>query len=122
MTGKVGMIEWLENTRPLKEIIEEEIARDSKKKVAECSIMKIPAAATHNQWLQGYASKANPKTLPGLYYGTQQFRCSSSFSLSFRSDVHARFTRRYAEEGNPAAFFVAMGLAEAWDSSSCALA
>jgi DNA-dependent protein kinase catalytic subunit len=87
MTSKVGIIEWLENTRPLKEIIEEEIARDSKKKVADCSIMKIQAAQIHNQWLQSYSSKANPKTLPGLYY--------AMFMHASREDTLKKVTKQH---------------------------
>lgn len=68
MTGKVGMIEWLNDTRPLKEIVEEELARDERKRKDEVSILRIPAAQAHNQWIQSYASKAAQKTLTGLYY------------------------------------------------------
>ena len=50
--------------------MEEELARDERKRKDEVSILRIPAAQAHNQWIQSYAPKASQKTLTGLYYGT----------------------------------------------------
>lgn len=57
----------------LQEIVEEELARDERKRKDEVSILRIPAAQAHNQWIQSYAAAAKQKTLTGLYYGTLAF-------------------------------------------------
>jgi len=44
MTTKVGAIEWIENTQPLREIIEEEISKKFGHDKKDSSILKIPAA------------------------------------------------------------------------------
>lgn len=45
MTNKVGIIQWLNNTQPIKELVEEQIAKDENKPTREVSILKGPAAS-----------------------------------------------------------------------------
>jgi len=70
MTTKVGIIEWLDNTKPLKSIIEDEINKENRRQAGnnapELNIMTIPAGAYHNQWLKGYT-----KHLKGKKAGTK---------------------------------------------------
>jgi hypothetical protein len=52
------MIQWIENTRPLKEIIEEEIAKEENKRPGDSvSILKLPAAIMQDEWLKSFAKK-----------------------------------------------------------------
>lgn len=55
MTTRVGMIEWLNNTMPLKEIIEKQLTKPGH---AKMEISKIEAANDHQKWIDRYASKA----------------------------------------------------------------
>mmetsp|Transcript_15125 Transcript_15125/g.59220 ORF Transcript_15125/g.59220 Transcript_15125/m.59220 type:complete len:1470 (+) Transcript_15125:2-4411(+) len=57
MTGKVGLIEWIENTKPIKALVEEEIARSQGKAASSVSIQKIPAAKVHDQWLGSFCAR-----------------------------------------------------------------
>ena len=57
MTSKVGMLEWLQNTKPIKAIIEEEIAKKSSHS-GNHSILSIEAAKIHEQWLTTHSSRA----------------------------------------------------------------
>lgn len=65
MTTRVGILEWLNNTKPLKAIIEDEINKENRRlnghNVGELNIMTIPAGAYHNQWLKGYAKHLKGK-------------------------------------------------------------
>jgi DNA-dependent protein kinase catalytic subunit len=74
MSTKVGMIQWITNTRPLKEIIEEEYAKwfaSTTKSAPEItSILKIPAAVLRDSFLKSFASKAKRKGQSDLYYAT----------------------------------------------------
>lgn len=44
MTNKVGIIQWLSNTQPIKDLIEEQLAKDEGKPLREVNILRIPAA------------------------------------------------------------------------------
>lgn len=57
MTGKVGLIEWIDNTKPIKALIEEEIAKGQGKAASTVSIQKIPAAKVHDQWLSSFSNR-----------------------------------------------------------------
>eukprot|EP01118_Nematostelium_gracile_P006497 TRINITY_DN2088_c0_g1_i1.p1 TRINITY_DN2088_c0_g1~~TRINITY_DN2088_c0_g1_i1.p1 ORF type:complete len:348 (+),score=104.46 TRINITY_DN2088_c0_g1_i1:28-1044(+) len=74
MTTKVGILEWIENTKPLKEIIEEELARHEGKKKSDVHILRIPAQALHTAWIKSYEGKipGKRKALPDLYYSMYQ--------------------------------------------------
>lgn len=54
MTTSVGIIEWLNNTVPLKEIIEKQLTSPGKPKT---EIGKIDAAQYHQQWLEKLGAK-----------------------------------------------------------------
>jgi hypothetical protein len=58
MTTKVGMIQWLENTKPLKEIIEEELSKHEGKK---SEILKGSAAALFDSWIKSFANRIKGK-------------------------------------------------------------
>ena len=55
MTRKVGMIEWINNTKPIKALIEEEISKEENA-TSDVSIQRIPAAKKHDQWLKSFSS------------------------------------------------------------------
>jgi DNA-dependent protein kinase catalytic subunit len=57
MTSKVGIIEWVENTKPIREIIEEEIANTENKPKSGVNILKLPAAVLHDSWVKSFGSK-----------------------------------------------------------------
>jgi DNA-dependent protein kinase catalytic subunit len=57
MTSKVGMLEWLQNTKPIKAIIEEEMAKHSRTG-AHASILSIEAAKIHETWLNAHSARA----------------------------------------------------------------
>lgn len=66
MTSKLGIIEWLQDTKPLKAIIEDEIAR----RVGthqETSILKISAAKIHDEWVRSFAKFISNKSTPHLF-------------------------------------------------------
>eukprot|EP00028_Trichosphaerium_sp_Am-I-7-wt_P001244 CAMPEP_0168535906 /NCGR_PEP_ID=MMETSP0405-20121227/19121_1 /TAXON_ID=498012 /ORGANISM="Trichosphaerium sp, Strain Am-I-7 wt" /LENGTH=462 /DNA_ID=CAMNT_0008563587 /DNA_START=274 /DNA_END=1662 /DNA_ORIENTATION=+ len=66
MTNKVGIIEWLNNTKPLKAIVEEELEKRGGK---GAHILKLPAAKMHDQWLKQYEKRAKQKvTSVSEYY------------------------------------------------------
>uniref|UniRef100_A0A6B2L2W0 non-specific serine/threonine protein kinase n=1 Tax=Arcella intermedia TaxID=1963864 RepID=A0A6B2L2W0_9EUKA len=54
MTNRVGIIEWVENTKPLKAIMEEEY---SKAEGSHVDILSCKAAIIHRDWLKNYAKK-----------------------------------------------------------------
>ncbi len=54
MTTRVGIIEWLKNTVPLKEIIEKQFTKPGHPKI---EISKIEAAQDHQKWIDKFASK-----------------------------------------------------------------
>jgi hypothetical protein len=56
MTTKVGVIEWVDGTQPLRDIIEEEIVKIEGKEKKDVSILKIPAAQVHDQWIKSFKS------------------------------------------------------------------
>eukprot|EP01087_Luapelamoeba_hula_P000112 TRINITY_DN10064_c0_g1_i1.p1 TRINITY_DN10064_c0_g1~~TRINITY_DN10064_c0_g1_i1.p1 ORF type:complete len:1634 (-),score=246.38 TRINITY_DN10064_c0_g1_i1:51-4931(-) len=89
MTPKVGIIEWLENTRPLKEIIEEEIARDSKKKASEVLITRMPAAVAHEHWLQGFSRHVKTKGAPILLYHAMYIHGTREDTIQKLAKQHA---------------------------------
>jgi len=62
MTSKVGIIEWIENTKPLKEIMEEQLAKDTGKPKADTSILKTSAAAQQDAWVKSFGSKVVGKS------------------------------------------------------------
>jgi len=55
MTGQVGMIEWIDNTKPLKGLIEDELSRESGKGE---QISRIPAANRRTKWLGSFSKRA----------------------------------------------------------------
>ncbi|EGC36942.1 DNA-dependent protein kinase subunit [Dictyostelium purpureum] len=67
MTSKVGIIEWINDTRPLREILEDQIAIQTKTPRSNVSISKLEATNIHNTWIQSFAkySKINS---PGPLY------------------------------------------------------
>ena len=80
MTSKVGMIEWIDNTKPLKAIIEEEIASEEGVNANEVSIQKIMAAKIHEKWLKKYS---NSSKLCDMY--------DSMFEKASRADCMKKF-------------------------------
>lgn len=54
MTTRVGIIEWLNNTMPLKEIIEKQLTPSG---AAKIELSKIEAAQIHSKWIDKFASK-----------------------------------------------------------------
>lgn len=67
MTNRVGIIEWLENTKPVKAIVEEELQQQDG---SEQSILKVKAAQMHDNWIKNYAKFINTKTpsVSDMYY------------------------------------------------------
>eukprot|EP01127_Copromyxa_protea_P009733 TRINITY_DN2312_c1_g1_i1.p1 TRINITY_DN2312_c1_g1~~TRINITY_DN2312_c1_g1_i1.p1 ORF type:complete len:1006 (-),score=210.43 TRINITY_DN2312_c1_g1_i1:26-2773(-) len=65
MTNRVGIIEWVDNTSPLKRVIEDELAKDSKDKSA--NILKLDAAKVHETWLRSL-TKSKAQGVTELYY------------------------------------------------------
>jgi hypothetical protein len=59
MTTKVGIIEWIENTKPLKEIIEDELSKVEGKK---SEILKSSAAALFDSWIKSFANRLKNKS------------------------------------------------------------
>lgn len=53
MTSQVGLIEWIDNTKPLKALIEDEINKLSS--ASKLSIQSIPAAKKRDQWLRSFS-------------------------------------------------------------------
>ena len=56
MTSQVGLIEWIDNTKPLKGLIEDELAKASPK--GKASIQNIPAASKREQWLRSFSKSS----------------------------------------------------------------
>eukprot|EP01119_Soliformovum_irregulare_P013151 TRINITY_DN3471_c1_g1_i1.p1 TRINITY_DN3471_c1_g1~~TRINITY_DN3471_c1_g1_i1.p1 ORF type:complete len:703 (-),score=223.51 TRINITY_DN3471_c1_g1_i1:67-2175(-) len=75
MTTKVGMIEWINNTKPLKEIIEEELAKHEGKKKDDVNILKTTGATLHDGWIKSYANRTPGKksSLCDYYYPMFEF-------------------------------------------------
>jgi len=67
MTSKVGMIEWIDNTKPLKALIEDELSKDSSKDKE--SIQSIPAAKKRDQWLRSFSKSSK---LCDMYFAMYQ--------------------------------------------------
>jgi len=49
MTNRVGIIEWIDGTTPLKKIIEDELVKEG---VQNANILKVEAAKIHQTWLK----------------------------------------------------------------------
>eukprot|EP01125_Pyxidicula_operculata_P008002 TRINITY_DN2699_c0_g1_i1.p1 TRINITY_DN2699_c0_g1~~TRINITY_DN2699_c0_g1_i1.p1 ORF type:complete len:2900 (-),score=828.74 TRINITY_DN2699_c0_g1_i1:54-8009(-) len=65
MTNRVGIIQWIENTKPLKSIIEQEIAKQLGEK--EVDILSIEASKLHNDWIKSF-SKGKNVAITEQYY------------------------------------------------------
>jgi len=65
MTNRVGIIEWIENTRPLKAIIEEEISKEVGGKPVD--ILSINAASIHSNWVKSFFTGKNG-SVGDIYY------------------------------------------------------
>ncbi|PRP75851.1 DNA-dependent protein kinase subunit [Planoprotostelium fungivorum] len=94
MTSKVGIIEWIENTKPLKEIMEEQLAKDTGKPKADTSILKTSAAAQQDAWVKSFGSKVVGKKRlnPCDYY-------YAMFQHANRAETDKQFTKH--AEGLP---------------------
>ncbi|EFA79656.1 DNA-dependent protein kinase subunit [Heterostelium album PN500] len=67
MTGKVGIIEWLNDTKPLKEIIEDQMAVHQNVERSNVSLSRMEAYKIHNEWINSfgkYIKMANPPAGP----------------------------------------------------------
>eukprot|EP01133_Synstelium_polycarpum_P005723 gene5723-6618_t len=54
MTGKVGIIEWLNDTKPLKEILEEQMAVHQKVERSAVSLSRMDASKIHADWIGSF--------------------------------------------------------------------
>lgn len=74
MTTKVGAIEWIGDTRPLKEIIEIELSKVEGKSVDAVNILKIQAAGLQQAWINSFENKIKGKRRNAcdLYYAMYQ--------------------------------------------------
>lgn len=75
MTTRVGMIEWLNNTMPLKEIIEKQLSKPGGQKV---EISKIEAAQDHQKWIDRFASKLKDSGMKARPENCNTYRLYSS--------------------------------------------
>ena len=56
MTTKVGILEWLSNSAPLKMIVEDEMNKHPSGK--KYSLLQHPATTDYHKWLSGFLSKS----------------------------------------------------------------
>lgn len=70
MTSKVGVIEWIEETKPLKEILEIEYAKSEGKAPESVNILKAQGAVLQQGWINSFESKLKGKkrNVCDLYY------------------------------------------------------
>ena len=93
MTTRVGMIEWLNNTMPLKEIIEKQLTKPGHNKV---EISKIEAANDHQKWLDRFASKVKDgmlvpthlSLLPFIYNVLTNSTTAHNVSALYHAMIH----------------------------------
>lgn len=57
MTSRVGIIEWVEDTMPIKGLIESVIAKD--KEVQKVSILNLEGSTIHKKWLSTHAGSSS---------------------------------------------------------------
>jgi len=99
MTSRVGIIEWLDNTKPIKTILEEQLNknRERGRKEAPLSIQQIDAAKHHTEWIREYIDKkgsANEKRdrnphVPASYYIV--------FQHASREEATEKYTERISK-------------------------
>jgi len=68
MTSKVGIIEWINDTKPLREILEEQLAIQTKMPRSQVSISRLEATKIHNDWIQEYSKYLKSGAGPGPLY------------------------------------------------------
>ncbi|EAL66880.2 DNA-dependent protein kinase subunit [Dictyostelium discoideum AX4] len=68
MTSKVGIIEWLNDTKPLREILEEQLAHQLKTPRSNVSISKLESTKYHNDWINSFAKYLKPNSPVGPLY------------------------------------------------------
>ncbi|KYQ91591.1 DNA-dependent protein kinase subunit [Tieghemostelium lacteum] len=91
MTSSVGIIEWLNDTKPVREIIEEQLAIQQKTARSQVSISRLEATKIHNEWINNFSKYLKVQNAPaGLLY--QQM-----FIHSGRDEVAKKLDKQHSK-------------------------
>ncbi|EGG13650.1 DNA-dependent protein kinase subunit [Cavenderia fasciculata] len=101
MTSKVGIIQWLLDTKPLKEILEEQMAIHQKVDRSQVSLSRMEASKIHSDWIQTFAKylKTSGPPPPGPLYHQMFIHATAKDAIDKQERQHARIPATLLQKG-----------------------
>ncbi|KAK5584232.1 hypothetical protein RB653_005840 [Dictyostelium firmibasis] len=99
MTSKVGIIEWLNDTKPLREILEEQLAHQMKIPRSTVSISKLESTKYHNDWINSFSKYLKPNSPVGPLYQQMFIHASRDDCAKKLEKQHSKVPENLLQNG-----------------------
>ncbi|KAF2075899.1 hypothetical protein CYY_002790 [Polysphondylium violaceum] len=99
MTSKVGIIEWINDTKPLREILEEQLAIQTKMPRSQVSISRLESTKIHNDWIQEFSKYLKGGAAAGPLYQQMFIHANRDNAVKKLDRQHARIPADLLQKG-----------------------